>query len=188
MPELKKMEYALLGLLCRQPMTGYDIKKAIDKSLRLFWSGSYGSIYPTLGTLVEKGLIRASDVSTNDRAKIAYTVTDEGRACVREWLAQPAQREQVRSELLLKLFFGGEADPQVSLRQIEAYERRLRGELELLRPIAGELDALRGGGDRAKLYYCLTGRLGAALYESCLRWCTETETILKELEKDPRKL
>lgn len=104
MPELKKMEYALLGLLCRQPMTGYDIKKAIDKSLRLFWSGSYGSIYPTLGALVEKGLIRASDVSTNDRAK---------------------------------------------------------------------------------LYYCLTGRLGAALYASCLRWCTETETILKELEKDP---
>ena len=184
MPDLKKTEYALLGLLCRQPMTGYDIKKTIDKSLRLFWSGSYGSIYPALGSLAEKGLIRASDVSTNDRTKTAYAVTDEGRACVREWLAQPAQREQVRSELLLKLFFGGETDPQVSLRQIEAYERSLRSELELLRPIAGELDALRGGSDRSKLYYCLTGRLGAALYESCLRWCGETKAILKELEEN----
>ncbi|WP_352415995.1 PadR family transcriptional regulator [Oscillibacter ruminantium] len=180
MASAKKMDYALLGLLCDQPMTGYDLKKWIDKSLRLFWGVSYGSIYPTLSALSEDGMISANDVSTNERAKIAYTVTDKGRAYLREWLEVPAGKDEMRYETLLKLFFGGEIGPEGSLRQIEAFEEKTRAELELLRPISERLDTRRGDGESAHLYYYLTSRFGVELYEGYLRWCAEAKKLLKE--------
>ena len=44
----KKIDYVLLGLLCHESLTGYEIKKRLDTRLRLFWSASFGSIYPAL--------------------------------------------------------------------------------------------------------------------------------------------
>lgn len=184
MANAKKMDYAILGLLCHQPMTGYDIKKWIDKSLRLFWGISYGSIYPTLSALSASGMISASDVSTNERAKIAYTVTDKGRAYLREWLEIPAGKDELRYETLLKLFFGGETGPENSIRQIEAFEKKARAELELLRPIEAHLSALNGIADSGHLYHYLTCRFGLELYEGYLRWCAEAKKMMKEgLEK-----
>lgn len=180
MANAKKMDYAILGLLCHQPMTGYDIKKWIDKSLRLFWGISYGSIYPTLSALSEDGMISASDVSTNERAKIAYSVTDKGRAYLREWLEIPAGKDEMRYETLLKLFFGGEIGPESSIRQIEAFEKKARAELELLRPIAEQLSALNESADSGHLYHYLTCRFGVELYDGYLRWCAEAKKILKE--------
>ncbi len=51
MANTKKMDYVLLGLLSHEPMTGYEMKKRLDTSLRFFWGGSFGSIYPTLNQL-----------------------------------------------------------------------------------------------------------------------------------------
>ncbi len=44
----KKMDCVILGLLSHEELTGYEIKRRIDTTLKFFWSGSYGSIYPTL--------------------------------------------------------------------------------------------------------------------------------------------
>lgn len=51
MANTKKMDYVLLGLLSHEPMTGYEMKKRLDTSLRFFWGGS---IYPTLNSLKKK--------------------------------------------------------------------------------------------------------------------------------------
>ena len=49
----KKIDYAILGLLSHEPMTGYEIKKRMDTTLKFFWRASYGSIYPGLSELVQ---------------------------------------------------------------------------------------------------------------------------------------
>ena len=40
------------------------------------------------------------------RAKRIYSITEEGRERLKEWLAVPPQPEIPRNEMLLKLFFG----------------------------------------------------------------------------------
>jgi len=57
MANTKKMDYVLLGLLSHEPMTGYEMKKRLDTTLRFFWGGSYGSIYPTLNQLEKENKI-----------------------------------------------------------------------------------------------------------------------------------
>ena len=47
----RKIDMVILGLLSHDDLTGYDIKKQIDRSIRFFWKGSFGSIYPALAEL-----------------------------------------------------------------------------------------------------------------------------------------
>jgi DNA-binding PadR family transcriptional regulator len=38
-------------MLSLRPMSGYDIRKTVQESIRFFWSESYGQIYPALKRL-----------------------------------------------------------------------------------------------------------------------------------------
>ncbi|MBQ8133685.1 MAG: PadR family transcriptional regulator, partial [Clostridia bacterium] len=108
MANTKKMDYVLLGLLSHESMTGYEIKKRLNTSLKFFWGGSYGSIYPTLNELEKDGKITKEDTSSNGRQKMTYSITKKGIAALKDWLKHPAEKDELRYETLLKLFFGNE--------------------------------------------------------------------------------
>ncbi len=105
----KKLDCVILGLLNHEELTGYEIKKRMDTALRYFWGASYGSIYPTLTELVNRGFAQKRDETQNNRNKIIYTITESGREYLRNWLTLPVEKDELRYETLLKLFFGAEA-------------------------------------------------------------------------------
>ena len=74
-----KTQFAVLGLLSWQPMSGYDIKKMITMGLSHFWAESYGQLYPTLEKLVKEGLATKSSESTGKRKRHVFSITDPGR-------------------------------------------------------------------------------------------------------------
>jgi len=45
------LHYIILGLLGAHPMSGYDIKRAFDRSLATYWNAGNSQIYTTLKTL-----------------------------------------------------------------------------------------------------------------------------------------
>ncbi|WP_088185748.1 PadR family transcriptional regulator [Desulfosporosinus sp. FKA] len=55
-------EYILLGFLMQNSMTGYDIKQHMSMSTSYFIDASFGSIYPALKRLEQKGFILIFDV------------------------------------------------------------------------------------------------------------------------------
>src|SRR5580693_8003082 len=68
------LELAVLGVLHRTPMHGYELRKQITSVLGLFRALSYGSLYPCLHELLAAGLI----VEEHDEAQPART-TAAGR-------------------------------------------------------------------------------------------------------------
>ncbi|MBR6512798.1 MAG: PadR family transcriptional regulator, partial [Clostridia bacterium] len=55
---MRNLKYAILGLVNREPMTGYDIKKAFeDRALTSFWHAEHSQIYPELKRLVDEGMV-----------------------------------------------------------------------------------------------------------------------------------
>jgi PadR family transcriptional regulator, regulatory protein AphA len=97
--------WAVLGLLARGPRSGYDIKAAIDRTIRHFWAASYGQIYPELKRLEAAGWIDGSDGSRGGRSRRVYGITAAGRRELRSWLAGRETRIELRDESLLRLFF-----------------------------------------------------------------------------------
>jgi len=55
------LEFAVLGLLRESPMHGYELRKRLNTSLGVFRAFSYGSLYPCLKSLVQRGLLTEED-------------------------------------------------------------------------------------------------------------------------------
>lgn len=175
----KKLDCVILGLLSHEELTGYEIKKRMDTALKYFWGASYGSIYPTLAGLVERGLANKREAGENKRNKIIYTITEEGRCYLKEWLRQPIEKDELRYETLLKLFFGNEEGPEQALRHIGAFREKIMQELPYLlgaeKVLKEHLDE-----DTTHRYYLLTVELGIRTYRTYLEWCDEAERMLKD--------
>lgn len=178
MANSKKMDYVLLGLLSHEPMTGYEMKKRLDTTLRFFWGGSFGSIYPTLNQLEKEGKVTKEDVSENGREKIAYCITQRGKTSLGEWLKNPVEKDEMRYETILKLFFGNEMGMQEALKHIKRFEETCRNELMILNIFKENLCHILE--EDTHKYYYLTVMFGIKTYESYLNWCKEAKERIKE--------
>jgi DNA-binding PadR family transcriptional regulator len=176
---LNQTAYVILGLLSIEPnLSGYDMRKMIRRSVGYFWGESYGQIYPTLKRLVAAGLIApGSSVSTGRKRRQTYILTEPGRGQLRQWLALPFQNDPPRNEFLLKLFFGREAAPGVSIAHVRDLQERNQRALATLEEI--EASAQAGNPPNPHFpYWMLTLGLGKALTQAALEW---GETALNEL-------
>jgi DNA-binding PadR family transcriptional regulator len=170
--------YAVLGFLNRQPMSGYDLKKAVEQSVGNFWKESYGQLYPILRRLSEDGLARKSDGGAGGkRARHAYAITPAGREALRRWLEEPTEPQQLRNELLLKLFFGGNGDRTWCRRHVEQARARLVADLERYETIHEGLR--RDHADAPDFeYWVITLRYGERDTQALIEWCDETLAAL----------
>ena len=79
--------YIILGLVATEPLTGYEIKKWVDCSVRFFWDISYGQIYPTLRQLTQEGMLTMEEkVQKAGPVRKVYTITKTGREELLSWL------------------------------------------------------------------------------------------------------
>src|ERR1035438_5852926 len=126
--ERNQTAYVILGILAIHPhQSGYEIRKTVQQTVGFFWGESYGQIYPTLKRLAAEGLIvpSASDSKTRPRRQ-EYSITPDGLLRLQEWLAVPYRDDPPRDEFLLKLFFGWEAAPSVSIAHIQKFQQKNR--------------------------------------------------------------
>ncbi|MBL0339243.1 MAG: PadR family transcriptional regulator [Rhodospirillaceae bacterium] len=109
MKRINKTRYALLGMLSHQPMSGYDIKKALHMSTQYFWQESDGQIYPILAELLKEKCITSLAIeSQGSRTRKVYQISSKGLEELKDWLVQEVVPTIPRNELLLKLFFGSD--------------------------------------------------------------------------------
>jgi PadR family transcriptional regulator AphA len=124
--ELSATAYVILGMVSREPRSGYEIKAVVDNTTRFFWTASYGQIYPELKRLSEAGLVEGVDASRGDRKRTVYALTADGEAELKDWLRQPPETSEMREEGLLKLFFSGVLPAGEAVETLHAMrERRL---------------------------------------------------------------
>lgn len=175
----KKIDCVILGLLSHEELTGYEIKKRMDTTLKYFWSASYGSIYPALTDLVNRGLATKREDTENKRNKLIYTITDNGRDYLKEWLALPVEKDELRYETLLKLFFGNEQGTEQALSHINTFEEKIKKELPYLLATEKVLEDCLYDGTAHK-YYLLTVEFGIKTYRTYLEWCEEAKKFLMD--------
>jgi len=186
MPAPSRTMYAILGFLSHRPMSGYDVKKAVEESVDNFWSESFGQIYPILRRLAEEGAVEKATSKGGERARHVYTITDIGRKRLRRWLGETTEPPQVRNEFLLKLFFGGQCSPDTSRRQIEDYRERLGRDLVKYRAI--EERVRRDYADHPDLpYWLMTLGYGKRDRKALIAWCDEAFALLDQLPKQKRR-
>ncbi len=126
MAKKNKMIYVILGFLNHEDLTGYEIKRKIDNSLKYFWCTGFGQIYPSLNMLERDGCItRKIDTKGQKRERIKYSIINVGREKLSEWLSKPIENEIVKYEILLKLFFGNLLDVEKNIENISTFKENI---------------------------------------------------------------
>jgi len=103
----------ILGFLSYGEMSGYDIKQAFTNNIGSFYDASFGAIYPALRKLEEDGYVTKQEVIQSGKPnKILYRITPAGMEAFRREIQAPIQPPVIRSDMLVKLFFGGSRTPE----------------------------------------------------------------------------
>ena len=178
---------ALLGLLTLRPMSGYDMRALIDRSIGHFWSESYGQIYPTLKRLAAAGLVeKKTERQKGKPDRNVFSITEAGREQLAEWLKTPPTPEVPRSELLLKLFFGHHVSTQVSREYIEALLVAHTAALQQYAALEKQIKR-DGGSDPQLPYWLMTVSFGKQRSSALIRWARESLQTLDQLEGRRKK-
>lgn len=133
---LPNTAYAILGLLTfGRELSGYDVKKWADASLRFFWwAPATSHVYRELARLEELGFVTSRAAPDAERRKRLYRITDAGRAAAAQWVTAPvAEPVVVKHPVALRLWLGHLGDPErlravLEEHQVEA--RRLLREID----------------------------------------------------------
>src|SRR5258708_21053978 len=131
------LKYGILGLIAEEPLHGYEVKTRFEAMLGGTWEVNIGQVYSTLQRLERAALVEAVG-ERGDRGRLAYQVTDAGRAELQRWLSEPdAAPQQIHDELFVKLMLmrrlaNGNLEGLIA-RQRRVYLQRLRDLAELER-------------------------------------------------------
>jgi DNA-binding PadR family transcriptional regulator len=169
MAKISGTEAALLALLTRGEMSGYDLQRAAEAAGGFFWAPTKSRIYAVLPQLVERGFATSREVQQVGRPnKQLYKITKTGRSTVQSWLEEPPTFEPERAPLLLKLYFGDLLPPETLI----AHVRHIRTEAATLQK------RLEQHPDRHDVYADLAFKHTVEWLKSLVRWASSTEKEL----------
>jgi PadR family transcriptional regulator AphA len=178
--DLSPTACVILGMVSREPRSGYEIKALVDNSTRFFWAASYGQIYPELKRLAEAGLVEGADVPTGGRKRTVYAITEAGEEALRDWLRRPPRTYETRDEGLLKLFFADALPREEAVEILRSMREHRAGLVERLRSI--EPKAL----EKEDPYPLMVLQGGIEFNEWFAGWCERMEAQLLEPAHDKR--
>jgi DNA-binding PadR family transcriptional regulator len=173
----------LLGLLTIEPMSGYDLGRAIRDSVGHFWNESYGQIYPTLKRLAGERFVTSKlERQAGKPDRRIYSITKKGRERLRNWLAVPPQPEIPRNELLLKLFFGEQVSANILIEHVKRMVNEYRTVLAFLDTVERK-EIVKYQDHPASPFWKIAVHFGQMEMRAHLRWAEETISELSKIDK-----
>lgn len=180
------LSYALLGLLARQPLSGYDLAQYMKKRVAPIWSALPSQIYPELARLEKQGMVTHHVVEQQDYRpdKKVYEITEAGRKALRQWVTEPTPVAAVRDEFVLKAYSLWLAEPEEAIPHFREQEHLHRQQLaqheETLERLQHEWGSALEQKDSPLFGSSLALHYGIAYERSYANWC---QWAINELEQ-----
>ncbi|MCC9310577.1 PadR family transcriptional regulator [Kitasatospora sp. RB6PN24] len=184
--ELTTTSYAILGLLAVQPWSTYELARQMDRSLGRIWPRAQSKLYEEPKKLVRHGLAEATRESVGRRPRTVYSITDDGRRALAQWLHEPGTGPVLECDQLLKIFFaenGSRDDALATLRAARAWAAdRNRENLAVARAhLAG-----RAPFPERAAQTQLVGRFLTDYYRMVDTWAQWAIELVEQWPADPR--
>ena len=176
----------MLGLLAREALSGYDLKRRMGERVGFFWQARHSQIYPELARLEGEGMVTHLVVEQQDRPdKKVYEITSVGLDALKEWVTAPVEPRAARDELVLKAYSGWLADPEKAAALFREQQRLHKEQLLRYEEIGAWMedewgeDLGRPGSPRFAGYAAL--QRGIIYERGYAEWCA---WMVDRLEKD----
>jgi DNA-binding PadR family transcriptional regulator len=153
----------------------------IRRGGRLFYAAAPSQLYAEPKRLAELGYVVASKAPGRTRERTVYTLTDRGRAALREWLATPAPFPRIQNEANIRLLAGDLIDDATIVASLTA----MRAELDELEQLVAEGEAVMSTIPHRERYLRLSFSLARRLIGAHRDWLDEIESELGQPGASP---
>ena len=175
------IEYAILGLLSWKPFSGYDLKKVIAESEVYYWSGNNNQIYNSLVALHKAGLVTQEvQVQESLPARKVYTVTEQGRAALRDWVRSAPALPEFRSTFLVQLAWADALDGDELDALLAQYEEEVAVQVRMQAVRAGSEPEAPNRTPRERYLWQQITANRADAYQHELEWVRRLRAGLRE--------
>jgi len=177
------LEYAILGFLQYKPISGYDMKKMFDASIKHFWSADQSQIYRTLNKLTNEGLIDMKLVIQDNKPNCKiYHITEKGKEEFLNWLNAPMPMVEPRIPWLIQVFFAAQLSDDAIINIFQQTATQMHNRINANEEINNaEFIADNAGFAPRDLFFMeLTHDYGRMLHNSILQWI---EKAIKQIEE-----
>jgi PadR family transcriptional regulator AphA len=110
--KLTTTSYVILGLLALRSWSMYALAQQMGRSIHYYWPRAESHIYEEPRKLVAHGFATVATEHIGRRPRTVYTITEEGRRALSEWLSEPGRGPVVEFEGLVKVLFAEQAGKQ----------------------------------------------------------------------------
>lgn len=173
------IRYTILGLLSRQPQSGYDLKKAISTSTLLHWSGNSNQVYTTLLELNAEGCVEIIQSGGEGYpGKKIYRLTLRGLTELRTWLNRPPALPDLKNHFLVQFLFSDQISLDRLMEQLDAYAQEIHQALIMQQEQLRREMAAAATHDRRLLLNQLAGENLAGFYQQELDWIARAREVL----------
>jgi PadR family transcriptional regulator AphA len=175
---LTDFEYLLLGLICAEPSSGYDLKRAFTTTPVGVYQPSSGALYPALKRLQSKGLIQSQSPVTEEapgRRRSVYQSTPAGREVHESWVRTPVEAATVGRDLGLHLMRFVMMESLLNRHEVLVYLLDLR---DALAALVAELERYTEAAVFEGRHPALALNHGVLVHRASLDWAEDAITTL----------
>ena len=154
----------------------HDLVDMTRRGARLYWSAAPSKIYAEPKRLERLGYVTSRRERGRTRERTWYTLTDAGRAAVRDWVASPSGFPRIYHEAACRVLAGDLSDGATVLESL----RGLRKELDELTRLLAEAERVAAGLPHRERNLRLVHSLGRRLVAAHEEWLEEVEAALSQ--------
>lgn len=181
---MRILKYAILGLLNKKPMTGYDISKEFNYELAKFWYARHSQIYPELKRLAEEELVSFDiQISGDILEKKQYSITKKGEKEFLKWLYRDELLGRTPKNVFrLRMYFSDNLDLESRIKLLESQRLQHKERLNVLYKTCEQYPEVPYyASDRFGDFIVLEGAIMRE--ESVIKWLDKCIGYCKEAQK-----
>ena len=183
-PSLTTTSFAILGFLAIQPWTTYGLAIQMERTLNRSWPRARSRLYEEPKKLVTHGLALATRETVGKRPRTVYTITDQGRAALAEWLKTPGSGPSLEFEQHIKLFFADHGSKDDALATLAATRDWAGDQLDDFTQAARDYIAGQGPFPERAAINAVTARFMVDFYETVDRWAEWATGVVAQWPDD----
>ncbi|MGN6712016.1 helix-turn-helix transcriptional regulator [Anaerocolumna jejuensis] len=171
------LEYIILGMLMQKEMSGYDLKQWMAECTSYFFTASFGSIYPALKRIEQKGYVIYRESVEDGKFKKLYFITDLGKDYFLRWLEQPIEFEKANHNYLVNIYFYKYLPIDVALKNLKEFVTVLEQNLNQINK--QKISAENNYNLKHNFMYS-TLTCGIHYFQAIITWCNDLIIQLEE--------
>lgn len=183
------LKYALLGLLSKEPSTGYHLTQRFRETLIHFWNAHHTQIYRELAKMEAEELVHSELVLQDDHPdKKVYTIEEKGLKALLYWLTEePPDIPKMKDEMLLRVSLFNLIPPKRAIEMLEA--SKLHHGIVLSRMEEWVQFRYEGNSpDPSQIGEYLTSEYGMRYMKNWISWCDwAIELFQKMVQGEPNE-